>query len=194
MSVTIDAELTGLNLTDDWYRVQQNLVRNRYTATNSRGEVVLRASQKLFKLKEEFPFVDGNGNPVFTVKAGSVFDVAGNYVVVDERTGEDVLILDNDYSFFQDTWKIRDARTEAKIAEINSRGALVTITRNVLPFGQLLPHKYTITDLEGNWVGRIDGQFSLKDTYDIAVNATNTDVPVEPILAAAMVIDAIQGN
>jgi uncharacterized protein YxjI len=142
-------------------------------------------------MKEEFPFVDADGNEVFTVTAGGIVDVAGNYTLRDAETGEDVVVLDNDYSAMQDTWKIRDPDTEAKIAEINSRGGAVTLARNLLPFGGVIPHKYEITDQDGDHVGEITGQLSLKDTYDVVVDDAS-DVPKEPVVAAAMVIDAIQ--
>ncbi|QSG07588.1 LURP-one-related/scramblase family protein [Halapricum desulfuricans] len=185
--------IEGIDLTDDRYTVVQSLVRNKYRAEDADGDVVLRGKQKMFKMKEEFPFVDSDGNEVFTVKAGGIIDVAGDYILTDARTGEDIVILDNDYSIFQDTWKIRDARDERKLAEINSRGAAVTLARNVVPFGGWIPHKYEITDVDGDHVGNISGQFSLKDTYDITIDDAS-DVPKEPIVAAAMVIDAIQGN
>jgi len=186
-------DIKGIQLTDDSYVVEQSLIRNKYKAMDKAGNVVIRGKQKMFKLKEEFPFVDADGNEVFTVKAGGIMDVAGNYVLTDTQTGEDIVILDNDYSILQDTWKIRDARTEAKIAEINSQGAAITIARNVIPFGGWIPHKYEITDIDGNHVGNIDGQFSLKDRYEITIDDAS-NVPKEPIIAAAMVIDAIQGN
>ena len=186
-------DIAGIELSDDSYTVEQSLIRNKYKAMDAAGNVVLRGKQKMLKMKEEFPFVDGNDEEVFTVKAGGIIDVAGNYVLSDAQTGEDLVILDNDYSLFQDTWKIRDARDESKLAEINSRGALVTLARNVVPFGEWIPHKYEITDLDGNHVGSIDGQFSLKDRYEITIDDAST-VPKEPIVAAAMVIDAIQGN
>jgi uncharacterized protein YxjI len=185
--------IEGVDLSDDEYTVEQSLIRNKYKALDAAGDVVLRAKQKMFKMKEEFPFVDADGNEVFTVKAGGIIDVAGNYVLSDDQTGEDLVILDNDYSILQDTWKIRDARDERKVAEINSRGALITIARNVIPFGNFIPHKYEITDIDGNHVGNIDGQLSLRDTYDITIDDAS-EVPKEPVVAAAMVIDAIQGN
>jgi uncharacterized protein YxjI len=193
MSTVETNSIRGLELRDDSYTVVQSLVRNKYRAEDSDGNVVLRGKQKLFKMKEEFPFVDADGNEVFTVKAGGIIDVAGNYLLQDAQTGEDIVILDNDYSVFQDTWRIRHPKTEAKVAEINSRGAAITIARNVLPFGALIPRKYEITDLDGNHVGDISGQFSLKDRYDIDIHDAST-VPKESIVAAAMVIDAIQGN
>jgi uncharacterized protein YxjI len=193
MSGTSDKDISAIDLADDRYTVVQSLIRNKYRAEDSTGNVVLRGKQKMFKLKEEFPFVDANGNDVFTVKAGGIVDVAGNYLLKDAQTGQDIAILDNDYSILQDTWKIREAKTERKLAEINSRGAAVTLARNVLPFGGLIPHKYEITDVDGNHVGNISGQFSLKDTYDIVIDDASS-VPKEPVIAAAMVIDAIQGN
>jgi uncharacterized protein YxjI len=147
----------------------------------------------MLKLKEQFPFVDADGEEVFEVNAGSMLDVAGDYTLTDAETDDEVVVLDNDYSIMQDTWKVRDADTEAKLAEINSRGAMTTLARNVLPFGELIPHKYEITDADGDHVGDIEGQFSLRDRYEVTIDDAS-DVPTEPVVAAAMVIDAIQGN
>ncbi|WP_340098997.1 LURP-one-related/scramblase family protein [Salinibaculum salinum] len=186
-------ELSTIDLDGNEYTVEQSLIRNKYAAYDETGDLVLRAKQKMFKMKEEFPFVDPDGNEVFTVKAGGIIDVAGNYAIVDAETGAEIAILDNDYSIFQDTWKIRDSETEAKLAEINSRGALVTMTRNLLPFGEIIPHKYEITDRHGEHIGNIDGQLSLRDRYEITIDDAS-DVPTDAVVAAAMVIDAIQGN
>jgi uncharacterized protein YxjI len=147
----------------------------------------------MFKMKEAFPFTDGDGNDVFSVEAGGIMDVAGNYTLTDAATDEPVVVLDNDFSLLQDTWRVRDPDTEALIASIDSRGALVTLARNNIPFGELIPHKYEITDADGGHVGNIDGQFSLKDRYEITIDDASS-VPKEAIVAAAMVIDAIQGN
>jgi uncharacterized protein YxjI len=188
-----DRGFSAIELRGNRYTVEQSLVRNKYVASDENGDVVLRAKQKLFKLKEEFPFVDADGNEVFTVKAGGILDVAGNYAIFDAETDERVVVLDNDYSIFQDTWTIRDGETEAAMAKITSRGAAVTLARNLLPFGELIPHKYEITDGDNGHVGRIDGQLSLRDKYDIVVDDAS-DVPRDAVVAAAMVIDAIQEN
>jgi hypothetical protein len=191
---TTDTQISAIDLSANQYTVEQALIRNKYEAFDENGELILRAKQKLFKMKEEFPFVDAEGNEVFTVKAGGIIDVAGNYAIIDAQTNEEVAVLDNDYSIFRDTWKIRDADTEAKIAEINSRGAGITLARNLIPYvGPLIPHKYEITDQRDNHVGNIEGQLSLKDRYDITIDNAET-VPKEAVVAAAMVIDAIQGN
>jgi uncharacterized protein YxjI len=188
-----DRDFSAVDLDGSRYTVEQSLVRNKYAAYDENGDVVLRAKQKLFKLKEGFPFVDADGNDVFTVKAGGILDVAGNYAIVDAETGDRVAILDNDYSVFRDTWTVRDGETEAALAKITSRGALVTLARNLLPFGELIPHKYEIADARGDHVGRIDGRFSLRDRYDIVIDDAGS-VPKDAVVAAAMVIDAIQGN
>ncbi|GAB7093473.1 hypothetical protein JCM30237_06250 [Halolamina litorea] len=192
-SVTDDYALEGIELADDSYTVEQGLIRTKFRALDENGEVVLRGKQKMLKLKEQFPFVDENGEDVFEVNAGGILDVAGDYTLTDAVTDEPVVVLDNDYSIMQDTWKIRDADTEAKLAEINSRGALTTLARNVVPFGELIPHKYEITDADGDHVGSIEGQLSLRDRYEVTIDDAS-DVPTEPVVAAAMVIDAIQGN
>jgi uncharacterized protein YxjI len=193
MTVSRDYDITGIDLSDDHYAVEQSLIRNKYKALDDTGSTVLRGKQKMLKMKEEFPFTDSDGNDVFTVKAGGIIDVAGDYLLIDSRTGEELVVLENDFSIFQDTWTIRDDDANSKLAEINSRGALVTLARNNLPFGELIPHKYEITDPDGNHVGSIHGQFSLRDRYEITIDDAST-VPKEPIVAAAMVIDAIQGN
>ena len=188
-----DYDIGGVDLTDSSYTVVQSLIRNKYRATDASGDVVLRGKQKMFKLKEEFPFTDADGNDAFTVKAGGIIDLAGDYALVDAATGEELVTLDNDYSLLQDTWTVRDADDERALAKIESRGALTTIARNVLPFGHWIPHKYEITDVDGDHVGTIAGKFSLRDTYEISIDDAE-QVPTEPVVAAAMVIDAIQGN
>ena len=193
MATADSVDIQGVDLTDDSYTVEQSLIRNKYAASDADGNTVLRGKQKMFKMKEEFPFTDGDGNDVFTVKAGGIIDMACNYVLSDAQTGEDLVVLDNDFSIFQDTWTIRDADTESKIAQIDSRGALVTLARHYVPLGTLIPHKYEITDAEGGHVGNINGQLSIKDRYEISIDDAS-EVPKEAVVAAAMVIDAIQGN
>ena len=186
-------EISRLSLDDDSYTVEQSLIRNKYKAMDEAGNVVLRGKQKMLKMKESFPFTDGDGRDVFSVEAGGIMDVAGNYSLVDAETDRPVIVLDNDFSLFQDTWRVRDPDTEELLAQIDSRGALTTLARDNLPFGGLIPHKYEISDSAGNHVGRIDGQLSIKDRYEITIDDAG-DVPKEAIVAAAMVIDAIQGN
>lgn len=193
MTASTGYNITGIELTDDEYTVEQSLFRTKYTVRDAAGTTVLKGKQKMLKMREEFPFVDANGNTVFTVKASGIIDVAGDYLLTDARTGEDLVLLDNDYSFLQDTWTIRDSETGATLAKLTSRGALATLARRKLPLGGLIQHKYEITDADGGHVGTIRGKLSFRDRYVITIDDTTT-VPKEPIVAAAIVIDAIQGN
>jgi len=193
-AVTEDIDgLSGVDLTDDEYEVVQSLVRNKYEAYDSNGDLVFKGKQKMFKMKEEFPFVDADGEELFTVTAGGILDVAGDYTLTDERTGEPVVVLDHNWSWFNDHWKIRHPKNEALIAEIELQSLAAEFARRFIPYGGFIPHKYEITDVDGNHVGDIEGQLSMKDRYDITIDDAS-DVPRDAVVAAAMVIDAIEGN
>ena len=139
MALQSQYDISGIALDDDSYTVIQGVFRNKYTALNNTGATVLRGKQELFKLKEKFPFVDADGEEVFRVTASSIIDIAGDYVLTDAAADDPVVILDNDFSLLQDTWTIRDPDTREALAEIDSRGAAVTLARNLLPLGELIP-------------------------------------------------------
>mgnify|MGYP006276997857 CR=1 FL=1 len=187
--------LRGLDLSDDHYTVEQNLARNIYRALDDDGNTVLKAKQKAFKMKEEFPFTDGDGTELFTVKAQQIRDYEGRYVLTETQSDEAVVVLDHEYSLLEQatgvTWKVRDADTDAVLAEITSRKVVGLFRTGLL--GNLIPHKYTITDADGTHVGTIAGHLSMKDRYDVEIADTES-VPREAVVAAAMVIDAIEGN
>ncbi|MFA9504479.1 hypothetical protein ACERIM_17090 [Natrinema sp. H-ect1] len=188
-------DIEGLDLSADQYTVEQNLIRNQYTALDDRGNTVLEGKQKTFELKEEFPFVDADGEDVFTVTAQQIRDYEGQYVLTDARSGEDVVVLDHEYSLLEQitgaTWTIRDPETDAELAAITSRKFVGLFRTGLL--GNLIPHHYEITDADGGHVGSISGQLSMKDRYDIEIDDASS-VPRVPVVAAAMVIDAIEGH
>jgi len=185
--------LSGVDLIDDEYEIEQSLVRNKYEAYDSEGTLVFKGKQKMFKLKEQFPFVDADGEDLFTVSAEGILDTAGDYTLVDDRRDEPVVSLDRDYSWFNDHWKIRHPKNEALIAEIELKSTVTEVARRFVPFAGFIPHKYEIRDVDGNQIGAIEGQMSMKDRYTITVEDTS-DVPRDAVVAAAMVIDAIEGN
>jgi len=186
-------EFSRISLDDDQYEVEQSLVRNKYAVRNTAGEVVLRGKQKMFKMKEEFPFVDADDREVFTVKAGGIMDVAGNYAVNDAETGETVVVLDEDLSLFAETWTIRDPDSGTVLATIETRSKPLAALRHTVSLANLIPNKYDIFDADGSPVGAIEGQFSLRDTYTVSVDADG-DVPREAVLAAACVLDALENQ
>ena len=186
-------DISTVDLADDHYEVTQSLVRNKYVVRDSGGNVVLRGKQKLFKLKEEFPFVTGDGDDAFSVTAGGIIDIAGDYTITDAGTGDDVVVLDEDLSLFVENWTIRDPDTGEVLATIRSKNKLLSALRHLVSLANLVPNKYEIFDSDGAHVGSIDGAFSLRDTYTVTIDDASA-VPKEAVLAAACILDALENQ
>jgi uncharacterized protein YxjI len=186
-------DISTVDLYDDRYEVKQSMVRNKYVVRDSAGNVVLRGKQKMFKIKEEFPFVTGDDEDAFSVKAGGIMDIAGNYTITDSGTGEDVVVLDEDYSLFVENWTIRDPDTGEALAIIKSKNKLLSALRHLFSAANLVPNKYEIFDADGGHVGDIEGQFSLRDAYTVTIDDAS-DVPKEAVIAAACILDALENK
>ncbi|MFC7185874.1 LURP-one-related/scramblase family protein [Halorubrum yunnanense] len=186
-------DISTVDLDDDRYEVKQSAIRNKYAVRDAAGEVVLRGKQKLFKLKEEFPFVTGDGDDAFSVKAGGIMDVAGNYAITDAGTGEEVVVLDEDYSLFVENWTIRDPETGEALATIRSKNKLMSALRHLVSVANFVPNKYEIFDADGGHVGDIEGKVSLRDAYTVTIDDAS-DVPKEAVIAAACILDALENK
>ena len=186
-------DISTVDLHDDRYVVKQPAIRNKYVVRDSAGDAVLRGKQKLFKMKEEFPFVTGDDEDAFTVKAGGIMDIAGNYAIRDAGTGEEVVVLDEDLSLFVENWTIRDPETGAPLATIRSKSKLFSALRHLISVANLVPNNYEIFDADDNHVGDIEGQFSLRDTYTVSIDDASS-VPKEAVIAAACVLDALENK
>lgn len=197
MKTTQQYEIAGLGLSGTQYTVEQTgqdkNLRPEYEARDVTGETVFRCVYNMYEEKEIFPFVDADGDELFTVEASGTWDIAGDYHLTDSRTGDDIVVLDNDLSLLQDTWRIRDAEDGALLAELSSRGGLMTGVRKLLPVGQFIGHRFEITDTDGTAVGAIESDFAVHDQYDVSVTDSSS-VPVDAIVAATVVVDAVQGN
>lgn len=196
MTTSKQYELASIDLSGTHYTVEQvdrdKNFRPEYEARDVTGDTIFRTTYRMYEKKDEFPIVDTDGDEICRVKAIDTWDIAGDYLLTDSHTEEDMVILDNDLSLLQDTWRIRDADDRSLLAEINSRGAPVTLARKLLPFGQFLTHKYEITDVDGDSVGSIEGEFAPFDFDQYEIDLTDTSaVPTEPIVIAAIVIDAM---
>ncbi|GAA0525939.1 Uncharacterized protein YxjI [Halorubrum aquaticum] len=186
-------DISTVDLVDDRYEVKQSTIRNKYAVRDGAGNVVLRGKQKLFKMKEEFPFVTGDGEDAFTVKAGGIMDVAGSYALTDAGTGEEVVVLDEDLSFLMENWTIRDPETGEALATIRSKNKLLSALRHLVSVANLVPNKYEIFDADGDHVGDIEGKFSLRDAYTVSIDDAS-DVPKEAVIACACVLDALENQ
>jgi uncharacterized protein YxjI len=186
-------DISTVDLDDDRYEVKQSAIRNKYAVRDSTGDVVLRGKQKMFKMKEEFPFVTGDGEDAFTVKAGGIMDVAGNYTVMDAGTGEEVVVLDEEFSLFVENWTIRDPDTGAPLATIRSKNKFLSALRHLVDVANLVPNKYEIFDADGGHVGDIEGKLSLRDAYTVSIDDAS-NVPKEAVIAAACILDALENE
>ena len=186
-------DISTVDLDDDQYEVKQSAIRNKYVVRDSAGTVVLRGKQKMFKMKEEFPFVTGDDAEAFTVTAGGIMDVAGNYAITDADTGEEVVVLDEDLSLFVENWTIRDPDTGESLATIQSQSKVLSALRHLVSVTNLIPNRYEIFDANGDHVGDIQGQFSLRDTYTVTIDDAST-VPKEAVIAAACILDALENQ
>lgn len=190
-------EITGLGLAGTEYTVEQTgqdeNFRPEYEAKDVTGDTIFRCTYEMYEERDAFPFVDADGNELFTVEATGTWDIAGDYLLTDTQTGDELVILDNDISVLQDTWRIRDAADESLLAAITSRSALMTVARKFLPAGQFIGHRFDVTDADGTTIGTIQSGFAIHDQYDIEIQDRSA-VPIDPILAATVVIDAIQSN
>ena len=188
-----DYAISTVTLDDDRYEVKQSTIRNKYAVRDSTGTVVLRGKQKMFKMKEEFPFVTGDDEDAFAVKAGGIMDVAGNYTITDAGTGREVVVLDEDYSLFVENWTIRDPDTGEALATIQSKSKPLSALRHLVSVANLIPNKYEIFDANGDHVGDIEGKFSLRDAYTVSIDDAG-DVPKEAVIASACILDALENE
>lgn len=190
-----DDLFAGIDLTDDYYRVEQNLVRNKYTVYDRHDQPVLKGKQELFKLREAFPFIRPDGDwddPVFTVRAKQILDIAGDYEVVDAGTGEVVLVLEKKFTFFHHKWAVRSPQGDV-LARAESTSALLDLLRSISSFFALIPYTYEIKTEDGRKVGEIKEHFSIRDKFDVRIHDSG-DVPKESLVVAAILIDALEGT
>jgi uncharacterized protein YxjI len=190
-------EPEAIDLSGSQYTVEQTgkdeNMRPEYEATDVTGDTVFSAVYNMYEKKDEFAFADADGTEICTVKAKDTWDIAGDYVLTDSHTGDDLVVLENDVSLFRDTWRVRGADDGSLLAEITSRGGLVTAGRKLLPLGGWIGHEYDITDAEGDSVGSIESEFAMFDEYEITITDASS-VPTEAILMCTVVVDGIQAN
>lgn len=185
--------LEAAGLDGDTFRVEQALIRNKYKVFDAEGRLVLKGKQKLFKVKEEFPFTTPDDEPVFTVKAQQIVDLAGDYVILDAETEEPLIVLRKKFTFFHHAWRIVDADTGEILAHVESQNRLLDVLRSLVSLFTLFPYTYLITTPQGHPMGRIREHFSLRDKYDVTIDDAR-GIPRGALVAACIVIDALEGN
>ncbi|MFB6180986.1 MAG: LURP-one-related/scramblase family protein [Candidatus Nanohalobium sp.] len=187
------SSISVLELDEDQYTVKQKLIRNKYKVLDPEGKTVLKASQKVFRPKENITFKTGDGEPAFEIDAEQVLDISGDYSLKDSETGETFAVLQKKFQLLQHKWKLKEPSSEKASVVITSRGKIVGLLRSISDLFSLLPHKYTIETPEGEKIGEIEGKFSIGDKYVVKIDDSR-EIPREALIAAAVSIDALEGN
>lgn len=192
-------ELSAVDTTGSQYTVERTghdeNFRPEYEARDVTGETLFRTTHQCYTEKDEFPFVTDDGTEICRVVATGAWNIAGDYVLTDTQTDQPLVILDKELSLLQDTWRIRDADDRSLLATIDSRGALISLGRKLLPIGQRIPHEYTVTSDTDEPIGSIDADPAIVDQTNYEISLTDTGViPQETVLITAIVIDALRGN
>lgn len=190
-------EPSGVDVSGDRFTVEQTgqdgNFRPEYEARDGTGETLFQTTHQMYEERDAFPFLDTSGEEVFTVEAEGTWDVAGEYLLTDTQTGEDLVVLDNDFSILRDTWRVRDADDGNVLATVESGGALPTLARTLLPGGQFVGHEYEVRDADDDPVGSIESGFGVFDEYEVTFRDAGA-LPRTPLVAGAIVVDAIQQN
>lgn len=181
---------SGLDLTSDRYVIKQSYIRSKYRVEDDAGTTVLKGKKKRFRVKEEFPFTDPDGDVVFRIKARNLLDVAGAYTLIDEASGEAFAVIEKELTLFEHVYRVRSP-DGTLLATIESESAFVMAAKEYVGVFGLLPHSYSITGADGAVVGTIAEKFGLRDVYEVQLGDTG-DAPREAILAAAIAIDALE--
>lgn len=192
--------LKKIDLSGDSYKIKQRLLFNRYHIYDTEENLVLKAKQKILRFKEEIPFMNSENEVIFRVKADRIVDMGGDYTVFDEETEDPVIMLDKKYTLFRHRWVLRDPETEELLGKVHSQnpgvelfrwlGGILPILPNIFAF---VPHTYDIDDRNGNKIAALEGQFSLRDIYQLNINDSN-NIPKEALISGAIAIDALEGN
>ena len=109
------------------------------------GQVVLFASMKAFKLKEDvrlFANEDMRGE-LLLIQARRVLDISSEYNVTDSQTGERIGVLKRKglKSIVRDEWIIMNSMDQP-IGSIREDSTVMALIRRFIPFANLIPQEY----------------------------------------------------
>lgn len=182
--------ISEADLSGERFRVEQSLIRDDYQVYDGNGELLLQADRREFRTRRTVPFVDTDGNEVFSVETGNVED---DYFIVPADSDQPLAILERNTELLERAWNIRHGSNERLLASIESQEPIVEFFRCYVPLMGVLPHTYTIEDAEGREIGTLSGQLTLSDTYELDVD-TVEDIDRETLVAAAISVDALDVN
>lgn len=194
--------ISGLDLTDSYYRIKQQLLLTRYSVFDQNDEKVLKAKNKILSIKTNIPFMrpDDEEEPLFRVVSARFPNISNNYKVMSEQDDEELAVLDRKRTLLNQVWRIRDPNDNSIVATIQNEntmlqflrtyGGMVPLVPNIFA---LAPHKYNVTDVNDNQIGELEGQLSIRDEYDLKLKDSG-ELDRESMIASIIAIDALEGN
>lgn len=193
--------IPGLNLTDSYYRIKQQLFLTRYSVFDQNDEKVLRAKGKIFSLKTDIPFFKpGKEEPLFRVTSERLANVSNNYEVKNEQEDESIAVLDRKRTLLNQVWRIRDPQDNSIVATIKNENTMLQFLRTyggMIPYVPnpfaLAPHTYKISDVNDNQIGELDGKLSIRDEYELNLKDSG-EMDKESMISSIIAIDALEGN
>lgn len=133
-------------------------IGNKYWIEDINGNVLGFCKQKMLKLKEDIRIFsdETQKDELFKIKQKQIWDVEGNFVVVDSITGEELGFIKRSYfkSLFKHTWEIYD-KNKNEIGMITEKSLWLNIARYLPYIGVLIPFKM-ILSLKEKQIGTIN--------------------------------------
>lgn len=192
--------ISGLDLTDSFYRVKQSFLLKRYSVYDQNGEQVLKARNKILSLKTRIPFrLPGEEEHIFKVESERLMNISNNYNLTQEGEN-DLAVIDRKRTILNQVWRVRNPDDNSIAAKIKTASQAVMAVRIIgsrVPLlgvlTSIIPHTYEIEDNNGQKIGELEGQLSIRDTYDLKLQDSGS-LDREAMIAAVISIDAIEGQ
>lgn len=162
------------------------------------GQVVLFASMKAFKLKEDIRLYANEDMQaeLLLIQARRVLDISAEYDVTDSQTGEKVGVLKRKglKSMVRDEWIVMDPMDQP-IGAIREDSTAMALIRRFIPFANLIPQQYD-GEIGGTPVCTFKQNFNpfvMKISLDFSADV-NRLLDRRLGLAAAVLLCAIEGK
>ena len=161
--------------------------------------LVLWASQKAFKLKEDFRIYsdENKSQELIRVAARSILDFSAAYDVYDSATNQKIGAFKRQgmkSSFLQDTWTLMDWN-DAEIGICQEDNAMMGAVRRYVDYAALLiPQRYDVL-IGGQQIATFQqGRNPFSSRMEIRFDNPNAAYDRRLTLALAMLLEAIEGK
>lgn len=190
-------------LSDLHLRQRLTAFQNRYEIRAPDGALLAYVEQKRLALKERLTaWVDeDSGRVLFTIRALTVIDLGGRYLVEDGGGGT-IGALEKRFgrSLLRSTWRVTSG-AGVHVADVEERNLAVALWRRLIGFVpvvggvlELVPVRFHF-DLRapgGRPLGTFTRRFGLRDHYDLHLDDPDLAVDRRLAMALGIALDALQ--